>query len=581
MATYEEQTLAGFEAESLCSARVFPASRQVLPGSAEAKKMTVGSGRQCSMLLDQSSPLGAFSKILLESLHWSNSEEFSYVWNRLDTKFGLSAFQLTPLGQSTDDSGCSLLGTAMASPGGLNAHTQGVRQTLARLWRTPNERDWKGTMGGAERLDSGHQMNLGDQAKTPKLWPTPRANENDQGPANREKIMEAGTSWTGQGRGMTLTTAAKLWPTPRGADGERNYSVSPASARKGGNLTEELSRMLWLTPTDKGNYNKAGLSEKSGNGLATAAKLFPTPTVPNGGRRNPEGTSLTGKKPDGGKAQMDLREFAIRMWPTLKVQCGKNNASPSQHNRNSDPLDVVAAKMSGCVSGSLNPRFVEELMGFPIDHTALRRSGTQSSRSRRTRSSRRSLLLKESNMANQNGSNLDDELNAGLEESVKQALQSPRTQFPTVPSGIGIPPKPEPTAPKQKSLATLGISKGGVVRNSSTIVRSQLNNPIANPKSVATAKSSILDRPDSNLTPEFGVSPLMTGMDDDLGERAKRKAESVLPAAPPIDPEPAAPKMATMRSTLQELLAIARAGDGALRISTRQFSLLLELKEPF
>jgi hypothetical protein len=57
--------------------------------------------------------------------------------------------------------------------------------------------------------------------------------------------------------------------------------------------------------------------------------------------RDPEGTGITGKKPDGSKAQIDLREFAIR-------------------------TDASA-------SGSLNPRFVEELMGFPIDHTALRR----------------------------------------------------------------------------------------------------------------------------------------------------------------------------------------------------------------
>jgi hypothetical protein len=278
------RTLSLFEDESMLSVQAFPASQLPLPGSDEAIKMTVGSGRQLSMLLGGSTPLGAFSKILLESSAWGNSTEFSYVWRILDTKFGCSAFQLTPLEPSTLDNGYS-------------------------LWRTPSVSSGDhGAQDGEERLAQGHTLGLQDQAMTPKLWPTPRANENDQGPANRQKIQEAGSSWTGQGRGATLTTAAKLWPTP---------------------------------------------------------------TVPNGGRRNPEGTSITGQKPDGGKAQIDLREFAIRMLPTPTVQCGKNNASPSQHKRNSDPLDVVAAKMSGQTSGSLNPEFVEALMGYPIGWTEL------------------------------------------------------------------------------------------------------------------------------------------------------------------------------------------------------------------
>jgi hypothetical protein len=201
METLEQQIFLSFRDELPCSAQASPVSRHPSPGSAEARAMTVGSGRQLSMLFDCSSPLGVFSKILLESPHFTNSEEFCYVWQVWDTRLDCSAFQLTPLEQNTDGSG------------------------------------------------------------------------------------------------------SLLWPT------------------------------------------------------ATAAKLWPTPTVPNGGRRNPEGTSITGKKPSGGKAQIDMREFAIR-------QTGED-------------------------SGSLNPLFVEELMGFQIDHTALKPSETPSSRNRRSRSSKR------------------------------------------------------------------------------------------------------------------------------------------------------------------------------------------------
>jgi hypothetical protein len=265
METSETPTFPSFEDESPCLAQGSLASQRVLPGSDEALAMTVGSGRQLSMLFETSSQLGAFSKILLESSHWTSSEEFSYVWNRLDTRFALSAFQLTPLGQSTEDNGSS-------------------------LWRTPNASDVTGgPMNGERRLEQGHHLNLLEQAATPKLWPTP--------------------------------------------------------------------------------------------------------TVPNGGRCNPEGTSITGKKPDGGKAQIDIREFAIRMLPTPTARDWKSTSHGNQGNAR--PLSEVAG-LSG--SGSLNPRFVEELMGFEIDHTALKRSVTLSSPSKPTRSLRRSPSAKESGL---------------------------------------------------------------------------------------------------------------------------------------------------------------------------------------
>lgn len=221
------------------------------------------------MLSDQSSPLGLFSKILLESSHWGNSEEYCYAWKKRDTKSGFSKFQLMQSGQSTKGTGCS-------------------------LWRTPNDASGRGAMDGEKRLAAGHMLNLAEQAKTPKLWPTP--------------------------------------------------------------------------------------------------------TVPNGGRRNPAGTSITGKKPDGGKAQIDIREFAIRMLPTPTARDWKSTSHGTQENAR--PLISEVAGLTG--EGSLNPEFVEVLMGFPIghtrllkdespiDHTDLKPSETPSSPSKPTRSSRRS-----------------------------------------------------------------------------------------------------------------------------------------------------------------------------------------------
>ena len=366
METYEEQILAGFEELSTSYPPAYPASRQAWPGSEEARRMTVGSGRQCSMWLDQSRPLGAFSRILLGSSHWGNSMEYCYVWERLDTKFELSAFQLTALGPSTDDNGCS-------------------------LWRTPNDASGRGAMDGEKRLAAGHMLNLAEQVKTPKLWPTPSASQ--------ESGMDAqGRIATGHQVDLSsLARSPKLWPTPTAQEAKHGNPSPGETCRKNGTIISAIGK-LWPTP----RANSANTSQKSmrsreeggtsaGIGLEQAAKLWPTPTVPNGGRRNPEGTSITGKKPDGGKAQIDLREFAIRMLPTPQAHdAAKGNPERVGRFGTEHGGRNLNDEMADSNSGSLNPHFVEQLMGYEIGHTDLKRSETPLSPSKRSRSSKRS-----------------------------------------------------------------------------------------------------------------------------------------------------------------------------------------------
>lgn len=73
---------------------------------------------------------------------------------------------------------------------------------------------------------------------------------------------------------------------------------------------------------------------------------WPTPCVPNGGRKPKGGAmSMTGMTPDGKKRQVDLQWVAQhsaspRATPT--VQDAENTAGPSQFNRNSHALNVQA-----------------------------------------------------------------------------------------------------------------------------------------------------------------------------------------------------------------------------------------------
>ena len=130
--------------------------------------------------------------------------------------------------------------------------------------------------------------------------------------------------------GVSLHHFVAKWPTPRaGNPGSRPNG-------KGGKvLAEEVEiaaglrqrgERMWPTPTVCGNYNRKGASASSGDGLATAVLKCATPTA--------------------------------RDWRSVK-------ASEETHARNSRPL-------SEQIGGSLNPTWVEWLMGWPLGWTDLK-----------------------------------------------------------------------------------------------------------------------------------------------------------------------------------------------------------------
>jgi hypothetical protein len=210
----------------------------------------------------------------------------------------------------------------------LRLSERGTGARGCSLWRTPKADDPNhgpaSETGIQRRLAKGQTIRLQDQVNHPGMFRTPDAGC-ARGAQSKERFAESRE----KGRLLTLNDQiAHMFPTPRAADGDKGL-------RSPDGVVKELSRghgidlpahvQLYPTPTISGNYNQKGASKNSGNGLETFVKLYPTPTCND----------------------------------------SKNNAPPSQrmeNGRHSDSLNVAAG-------GSLNPDWVEWLMGLPFGWT--------------------------------------------------------------------------------------------------------------------------------------------------------------------------------------------------------------------
>jgi hypothetical protein len=128
-----------------------------------------------------------------------------------------------------------------------------------------------------------------------------------------------------------------IYPTPCTVDTGSffNQSASPNAAKRP-TLGAMAKYALWPTPTVCGNYNRKGASKSSGDGLATAVKMWPTPCASASASKGSSPAALTRK---------------------------------SGRSRATDRIDHAVMASDG---GQLNPEWVEWLMGWPIGHTGLK-----------------------------------------------------------------------------------------------------------------------------------------------------------------------------------------------------------------
>ncbi len=175
-----------------------------------------------------------------------------------------------------------------------------------------------------------------------------------------------------------LNEWVREWGTPlaRDANGPKRGKNAQGSAP----LSAQV-RMEWPTPTASETGGRNTLFAQGGTPLSMAARHWPTPTVC--GNHNRKGASPTSQN---GLATV-VRSGSARPTPT-------GSMLPTDDVERSRSQGRKAPAKRAHESGSLNPEWVEALMGFPIGWTDLghrgpaKRKPSGSHRGRRARSRR-------------------------------------------------------------------------------------------------------------------------------------------------------------------------------------------------
>lgn len=139
--------------------------------------------------------------------------------------------------------------------------------------------------------------------------------------------------------------------------------------------------MLTSTPVEySGTWPIAGLIASGVGYLRPSAErrigaidggAWPTPNVPNGGRSIRHAEQVGGSFYHNGKKVQFGLEAAVRMWPTPAARDYKSDRSTPEW-REQRMAETRGKPLPFVVGGTLNPTWVEWLMGWPLGWTDLK-----------------------------------------------------------------------------------------------------------------------------------------------------------------------------------------------------------------
>ena len=293
--------------------------------SNELKTTPVTSGQKCLDLSGNAGPLGLLEKTLLGSSNWAWTK-YSLTWRAKATPQGRLIFQLARLAPRTSDSDSGLLHTPTAKA-----------NQMAPSMVTNGKGNWVSTLEGAKP----HHM-----VPTPTTMDHVERKSTNKTPSTGKLNYETNKS-------VSLDRWVRMWPTPKTPTG--GSSISHVAEWRGNTPYNEKGQKIQLD-------TQAAVRMEEG--------MWPTPRT----------TGLDG----GSNSRKAAKERG--MWPTPRVSMAHGpsdkeieRGDPKRRLEVSVQLDQPGPK----ITGSLNPKWVAWLMGYPIEYLNYVPWETRSSRKSR------------------------------------------------------------------------------------------------------------------------------------------------------------------------------------------------------
>lgn len=198
-----------------------PVNRSLLPGSEEARTMTVTSGLRCLELYGKSTPLGSLVRMCLGSSIW-HSTRCLLTWKMKGTKYSRFLYQLAVSMPRTNDTE-SLFWPTPSTGAGLCGGT-GNFKTLKRMAErgliTEEERRNLSQGNGGKTNPGLLEWLMGYEQQFTKLIPTPRACDYKGAALNRSWNVQVERERERGGYRHQLCELLEV--TPRGRLGQMN-----------------------------------------------------------------------------------------------------------------------------------------------------------------------------------------------------------------------------------------------------------------------------------------------------------------------------------------------------------------------
>jgi len=389
-----------FETELTSSLAVIPANL-FQPQESDLEKKTPDTSGLTSATSSGQLDLFDVSLKMSKDTLVSDSEKSLATWKALVTKLRGEYSQRVKSVLHTRESGFILWPTVTMDSvsSRTNKYAQGGTplSMAVNSWATPNTMDYlpprseEATRKMQEGQRKGRKMpcNLREQVDeaTMKLyqdqtpWPTPRVSSAN-GPSQKE--IEMGNPKKRLETEVIVREPAQ-WLTPRVMEVDESYDNYQRRMKASGNpknigktrpanltMQVKMEPAQWPTPTVHGDYNQKGMSKTSGDGLATAVKMWPTPTVQ-------DSDKATKKMRDNHQNNLTAVVFDQEMLPTPTTRDWKGGYKEDALTRKDGksrrfdalPNAAIGGVGTDIVSGHLNPDWVEWLMGVPTGWTAL------------------------------------------------------------------------------------------------------------------------------------------------------------------------------------------------------------------